>query len=248
MSIHAISWAQQVQAPLSSNEAFVLVTLAEYADDDGSKCWPAMSTVARKCRMSRATVYRILDRLEHVHHLIRKERSGKAGGSTNRYRLLINEAVRYPSEIVDGSPMDPTIAPVVNLFSEGGVYHGDTPPYPQGVASGATGGVSPRDTRGVSPRDRGVSPGATGGVSPGATQPTITRQYPSRAPACGEPHLDAWGDPVECGAGIPGCALFVIPDAERENGLRHLAELREHLAAKRAGTGSRLHALDGGGS
>jgi hypothetical protein len=243
MSIHAIAWAQKVNVPLSSNEAFVLVTLAEYANDDGSNCWPAMSTVARKCRMSRATVFRILERLEHVHHVIRKERSGKPGGGTNRYRLLVNEAAHYPAELAEGSPLDPEIEAPPNLFDGQGVYHRDTPLYPQGVASGATGGVSPCYTRGVSPRDRGVSPGATRGVSPGATQPVITRQEPS-ARACASAHVDEYGDAVACGADVAGCALFKIPDEIADNGRRHIDEIRERLAARRVGTDEPRPALE----
>jgi DNA-binding MarR family transcriptional regulator len=71
-----MQWARYVKAPLTANEVHVLVELADFARDDGTHCFPEMGTLARRCRLSRATVYRILDRLEHQHHVIRKVKSG----------------------------------------------------------------------------------------------------------------------------------------------------------------------------
>ena len=49
---------------LPAGEKIVLLCLGDYARDDGSRCYPSVSTLARKSSLSRRTVQRILRRLE----------------------------------------------------------------------------------------------------------------------------------------------------------------------------------------
>lgn len=243
MSLHAMMWARQVKAPLTSNEVHVLLELADFADDDGRNCRPKMSTLARRCRLSRSTVYRILERLEHVHHVIRKERSGQSAGSANHYRLLVDEQPSYPPEIVEGSPLDAHIAPIPNLLDPEGVCHGDTPLYPQVSRQVTHLGVAPVTHLGVATRDTCVAPDDTRGVAPDDTP--HTPQYPSGSPThargdldadrggCHGGHLDRYGDPVACGVNVPGCSAFKIDEDTKLRGLVHIEELRAKL---RSGT------------
>jgi hypothetical protein len=235
MSIFVQNWVRQLRVPITTNEYVVLMELANYAHDDGRHAFPSMATIARNGRMSRPTVARVLDRLEHVHHLIAKEQSGKAKGTSNRYRILINEQPRMPAELEEGSPLDPVVAPVPNLFDG----------YPQGVNPDARGVYHGDAPQGVSPRARGVNPGARPGVSELDTQPINNHQEPS---ACAGEHRDAYGEPVACGADVDGCTAFAIPSELRESGMAHIAEIRERLATRSGRTDSSSLALNGAGS
>lgn len=240
MSFHAIHWAQQVKDPITSNEAFVLVTLAEYADDDGSHCFPAMSTVARKCRMSRSTVYRILRRLEEVHGLIVKQRSGKNGGTANSYRLLVSNPAKWPAERAENDALDPQISDPPNLLSTGeGVSPGDT----GGVCHRDTPGVSPDATpRGVSPRDRGVSPGDTPGVSQLDTRitnnpPITTTAAQISGPGGEQIETVTLGDgrviPIPAQP-VPGATM--LSDRQRQSALDGVRRIKAQLAPSGAGS------------
>jgi hypothetical protein len=248
MSIWVSAWASQVKAPLTSHEQIVLDKLADHCSNaDGTGCFPSMETLARESRLSRATVWRILDRLEYVHVLIRKETSGKQKGRSNHYRLLVDSPQRLPSEIPEGSPMDPVVPAVPNLFD-----------IEQGVASDATGGVSPRDTLrlvdnsekvsrhatpvsrqrdrvGVASRDRGVASSATPGVASDATRTVIEPSITKTAceTSTNGHHFDAnIGDWVCCNATAPGCMLFAHSQRTIETGRNGIAMLRAQLAAK----------------
>jgi hypothetical protein len=178
VSNYAINWAAQVRAPLSTREQFLLEVLADYANDK-FEAWPSMETLARRTRMSRSTVYRLLARLEDFHHLIVKVQGGGNRGHSNRYRLQIGTRPQLPAELPEhGREIDDSGDPRV--------CHVDTPLYPQGVAPGDTGGVCHDDTPpldGVSRDDTGgVSSDATGGVSSDATRSLKNPHEPLGAP------------------------------------------------------------------
>lgn len=65
MSGRVVGWAFDRGADLSASELLVLVALADNADRHG-KCWPSKPEVVDKTRLSRATVYRALGRLEDL--------------------------------------------------------------------------------------------------------------------------------------------------------------------------------------
>lgn len=50
---------------LSKNQMLVLLALEQYADDEG-ECFPSIPTLARRTRLHRATVLRLLTRLEQL--------------------------------------------------------------------------------------------------------------------------------------------------------------------------------------
>lgn len=74
--------------PGSGSELLVCLALADWSDDDG-RCWPSMTAIAKKCRLSRSQAIRV------THHLIDRgllvvegNAHGGAPGSTKRYRIV----------------------------------------------------------------------------------------------------------------------------------------------------------------
>ena len=82
-----MNWAwRQVLTPTLK---LVLMALADAADDQGI-CWPSVSTLAKKCTVSKRTVQRSLRVFIGNGLLIAEPRRRRDGSSTsNRYRLLI---------------------------------------------------------------------------------------------------------------------------------------------------------------
>lgn len=81
MSLNAIRWAfvQPVEAPVK----FVLVALADHADEDGT-CWPGLDRLTTVTCLSRSTIIRALEKLERVGLLRRTKRPNKS----NTYALV----------------------------------------------------------------------------------------------------------------------------------------------------------------
>jgi hypothetical protein len=73
---------------LTAAETLVLVALADSASDDTRECWPSMATLARRSRLTRRGVQKILRRLES-RALIETATGGHQFGenTANRYRL-----------------------------------------------------------------------------------------------------------------------------------------------------------------
>lgn len=90
MSIAVMNWIW-TNSPTSGNERLVLLALADACSrDDGTGCWPAVATIARKANISVRTVQRVLDRLERDGHLIVHRVQGGAHRSTNSYTVVIH--------------------------------------------------------------------------------------------------------------------------------------------------------------
>lgn len=69
--------------PLTSSQAFVLLCLADHANDSNGICWPSVSTIARRCRLEdRATRY-ALKELEQLGLLMVERKPG----TSSVYRL-----------------------------------------------------------------------------------------------------------------------------------------------------------------
>lgn len=225
-----MNWARE-QRGLSSNEMHVLKELANYAWDDGSNAFPTMQSLARYCCMSRPTVARVLDRLEHFHKLIVKERSGKQSGTANKYRLQIDRVARPPAEIAPNSPLDPAVEAIEDPQGCLILIDPTSESSPQGRAPDARPGVYHSDTPGVSCRARGRAPDARPGASElDVPHPSLPVKNPQRA--CAGEHLHDDGTERSCGAGVPGCTAFMLDDATAALGVQAIAELRAHLLSK----------------
>lgn len=66
-------------ANLGPTEMLVAIALADYADDDGRRVFPAISTIAAKVNLSRRTVQRIIRRLENVGYVVVASEGGGRG-------------------------------------------------------------------------------------------------------------------------------------------------------------------------
>ena len=71
MSLEAITWAFRQQ--LSPSEKLVLLTLADYADDE-DKCWPKQETLATRTGLARPTIALKLKSLEEQSMITRQHR------------------------------------------------------------------------------------------------------------------------------------------------------------------------------
>lgn len=63
---------------LTTGEKFVLITLADFGNDDGKSIYPSQSTIAEKTNMTRTSVNRILQNLEKLGY-IKKTRRRSSG-------------------------------------------------------------------------------------------------------------------------------------------------------------------------
>ena len=71
MSLEAITWA--FRQPLSPSEKLVLLTLADYADDE-NKCWPKQETLAERTGLTRPTIALKMKALEKRKLITRQHR------------------------------------------------------------------------------------------------------------------------------------------------------------------------------
>ncbi len=101
MSIRIMALVWEASAQTGGN-LLLLLALADFANDEG-ECWPAVSTLAKKSRMSDRHVRRILRTLEEAGEIERLEAAGQHG--TNRY--LIAPKVRADILSVGSSTPDP---------------------------------------------------------------------------------------------------------------------------------------------
>lgn len=61
MSIKFMAWVWD-EGPSDKAEAFLLLALADYSNDEG-ECWPAVASLAHKCRMSERGIQTVIRRL-----------------------------------------------------------------------------------------------------------------------------------------------------------------------------------------
>lgn len=87
MSIDALRWAFKLSAISAPGPKFVLVVLADYADEDGS-CYPSVEKIAERTAIGRSTVRKHLDWLE-TEGWISRERQRTATGELRGYRYKI---------------------------------------------------------------------------------------------------------------------------------------------------------------
>lgn len=100
-----MSWALDCEL-VAGSEWMTLIMLADHADDQGY-CWPSMSSLAKRVRVSRNTINRNLNLLRDKGLLAWESRTRKDGGTgSNRYQLLMTPCnkVIHPLSRPDVTP------------------------------------------------------------------------------------------------------------------------------------------------
>ena len=135
MSNRASAWAWDVDLKGDPLVKFVLVALADQADDYGY-CWPSQKTIAKKVCQGERTVRRHIATLRDLGLLTVIRRSSTRGRRSNGYQLHVGMKLeeslesRLPANLAgSGEPTDD--APVDN--SDG---QGDSPAIPANGQSG----------------------------------------------------------------------------------------------------------------
>lgn len=106
-----MSWVWD-HSPVGGSELLVLLAIADCASDDGTKAWPSVATLARKCRVDGRTVQRIIRRLSEAGHLVVEASAG--GRGSNRYAVVMTggelstpPADRHPGQSATGDTATP---------------------------------------------------------------------------------------------------------------------------------------------
>jgi len=105
MSHIAVTWARKVKAG-SPTRKFVLIALAEYADEDGS-CYPSQKTIANLTELSVKTVERAIKNLEDQGLLKRERRHRTSDGSRTSDRFYLNVRVSVRLEPLTDTLSEP---------------------------------------------------------------------------------------------------------------------------------------------
>lgn len=95
---------------LPSNQKFVLLALADSANDNGV-CWPSISTIATKCGMSERSVQAHISALEKMGILTRDERSGRSTIYRIDPRKICTPADSAPPQDLHHTPADSAPTP-----------------------------------------------------------------------------------------------------------------------------------------
>lgn len=97
MSNEALTWAFN-QKLKPSTDKFVLIALADYADENGS-CFPSHQKTADRTGASVATVRRAVQRLEESGYItVERRHRGDGSQSSNRYVLNLKGAQTSPAQ------------------------------------------------------------------------------------------------------------------------------------------------------
>lgn len=120
MSIAAIAWAWRQD--IHSTAKFVLVALADHADDETFKCWPSLTHISAKCNLDRSTIVRSIDRLVELNKIRRTVREDR---QTTVYTLLVAENNQLP-ETTSGAKQLVAISAEVVALSNKVVAQSDT--------------------------------------------------------------------------------------------------------------------------
>lgn len=91
--------ADVFECDLPTNDRFVLLSLADYANDEGHHVYPSVATIVRKTGLSESTVHRSLTYLEEQGYLLLVRQGG--GRQTNEWRINPDK-VRGVSETPQG--------------------------------------------------------------------------------------------------------------------------------------------------
>lgn len=106
MSLKATNWAWDLD--LKPAQKLVLMSLADWANGKDIACEASFNQLASRCRMSRSTVIRTVEKLEELGLLERTYKTRKNGGKAkNDYRLMIGSGTSI-SDADDADKTDET--------------------------------------------------------------------------------------------------------------------------------------------
>jgi pyocin large subunit-like protein len=127
LSNHAITWAYKQKID-SCGAKFVLVALADHANDDGF-CYPRQSTLARMTAQSERTVRRHLKQLEEVGLIRREVRRWDDGKfKSDGYWLLAPQSALKPHAEDDPPPAKSAADEATNSSDEEASHRSNQPP------------------------------------------------------------------------------------------------------------------------
>lgn len=211
MSHEAVNWAYDrplgTGAALSSRK-FVLVTIADHANEDGI-CWPSHGRLAKRIGLHRSSIKRLIDELDYNHHVLHQVK--RPGTST----LLV---LHLPKTL--GATWESATA--AHLFTPEGVAGCDTPDPVDNyvrVSQGAT----PHVLQGATP------PRASDATPPRASDARRTVKNRKESPSTPT-------GPIEH-VNVSGKCVYPLDEETQRNGLAHIREIREaQLATSGAGS------------
>ncbi|MHA6687027.1 helix-turn-helix domain-containing protein [Mesorhizobium sp. A556] len=90
MSVHAMAWAKK-QKTGSATRKLVLLTIADYANDDGV-AWPSQQTIAAESELTDRSIRRALAELEKRDLLRREKRPSLPSGQLQSDKIHLNLA------------------------------------------------------------------------------------------------------------------------------------------------------------
>jgi len=122
MSIKAMTWA--FEQHLHPRDKFVLVTLANYANDK-NLAWPSVKTVIKNTGLSRPSIFRALEKLEKLGVITRIKRYRKEGGglTSSTIRMNVNVIIIQSTPLDENEVSDGDGGSLTGTL--GGVYQGD---------------------------------------------------------------------------------------------------------------------------
>jgi hypothetical protein len=100
MSIKHVQFALDGVPGLNAGQRLTLVSLGEWANDEGV-CWPSHDTIAKRVGVGRRQVIRILEQLEAMGVVERIERKQYS----NKYRVRCDIAMSHPKPKSDVTPV-----------------------------------------------------------------------------------------------------------------------------------------------
>ena len=98
-------WAQ---SKMSGGELLMLLALADMADEHGT-AWPAVATLAKRCRVSSRQANRSLAKLQSAGELEARRNEGRYG--TNIYRILLQPGMTPASSLPIAAALTPPSSP-----------------------------------------------------------------------------------------------------------------------------------------
>ena len=100
-----LQWRSAVlNSPLTGTQKLCLLVLAEWADADGTNCWPAMDRIAAKASVNEKTVRRSMDEVATLGWFTRSHRRTQKGWKQFEYTLHLPDAADTVSCRTDDAP------------------------------------------------------------------------------------------------------------------------------------------------